>query len=82
MSRAESDVAIELIRKVTMGKTLLMVEHDMGVVFGLADRVAVVVYGQVIACDTPDSIRANTKVQEAYLGVPKDQQKRGSDVFA
>jgi branched-chain amino acid transport system ATP-binding protein len=68
MSRSESDAAVELIRKVTVGKTLLMVEHDMSVVFGLADKIAVVVYGEVIACDTPANIRANQKVQEAYLG--------------
>ncbi|HJV81439.1 ABC transporter ATP-binding protein [Noviherbaspirillum sp.] len=68
MSRSESDAAVELIRKVTVGKTLLMVEHDMSVVFGLADKIAVVVYGEVIACDTPTNIRANQKVQEAYLG--------------
>ncbi|HYC43622.1 MAG TPA: ABC transporter ATP-binding protein [Noviherbaspirillum sp.] len=68
MSRSESDAAVELIRKVTIGKTLLMVEHDMSVVFGLADKIAVVVYGEVIACDTPANIRNNAKVQEAYLG--------------
>jgi branched-chain amino acid transport system ATP-binding protein len=68
MSRSESDAAVELIRKVTVGKTLLMVEHDMSVVFGLADKIAVVVYGEVIACDTPTNIRGNQKVQEAYLG--------------
>jgi branched-chain amino acid transport system ATP-binding protein len=68
MSRSESDAAVELIRKVTVGKTLLMVEHDMSVVFGLADKIAVVVYGEVIACDTPQNIRSNAKVQEAYLG--------------
>jgi branched-chain amino acid transport system ATP-binding protein len=68
MSRSESDAAVELIRKVTVGKTLLMVEHDMSVVFGLADKIAVLVYGEVIACDTPSNIRANAKVQEAYLG--------------
>lgn len=68
MSRSESDAAVELIRRVTVGKTLLMVEHDMGVVFGLADKIAVVVYGQVIACDTPEKVRNNPAVQEAYLG--------------
>ena len=68
MSRSESDHAVELIRKVTQGRTLLMVEHDMGVGFGLADRIAVLVYGQVIACDTPARIRENAQVQEAYLG--------------
>jgi energy-coupling factor transporter ATP-binding protein EcfA2 len=51
MSRSESDHAVELIRKVTVGKTLVMVEHDMSVVFGLADRISVLVYGEVIATD-------------------------------
>lgn len=74
MSRSESDAAIELIKSVSVDKTLLIVEHDMGVVFGLADRVAVVVYGQVIACDTPENIRANARVQEAYLGVKKEKK--------
>ncbi|MDY7574359.1 ABC transporter ATP-binding protein [Actimicrobium sp. CCI2.3] len=68
MSRSETETAVELIRKVTVGKTLLMVEHDMSVVFGLADKIAVLVYGEMIACDTPANIRGNTKVQEAYLG--------------
>jgi branched-chain amino acid transport system ATP-binding protein len=82
MSRGESDAAIELIKTVSTDKTLLIVEHDMGVVFGLADRVAVVVYGQVIACDTPENIRANAKVQEAYLGVKKEHKKEVMDGIA
>ena len=68
MSRSESDQAVELIRKVTAGKTLVMVEHDMSVVFGLADRISVLVYGEVIATDAPALIRSNAAVQEAYLG--------------
>ncbi|NLD67868.1 MAG: ABC transporter ATP-binding protein [Limnobacter sp.] len=68
MSRSESDRAVELISRVTEGKSLVMVEHDMGVVFGLADRISVVVYGEVIATDTPANIRNNRAVQEAYLG--------------
>ncbi len=68
MSHSETDYAIDLIRSVSEGKTLLMVEHDMSVVFGLADRVSVVVYGEVIASDAPDRIRGNRAVQEAYLG--------------
>jgi len=68
MSRSESDRAVELIRRVTEGKTLVMVEHDMSVVFGLADRISVLVYGEVIATDTPAGIRGNRAVQEAYLG--------------
>jgi branched-chain amino acid transport system ATP-binding protein len=57
-----------LLDEVTAGKTLLTVEHDMGVVFGLADKIAVLVYGEVIAFDTPEAVRANPRVQEAYLG--------------
>jgi branched-chain amino acid transport system ATP-binding protein len=68
MSRSESDHAVDLIRRVTVGKTLIMVEHDMSVVFGLADRISVLVYGEVIATDVPAKIRSNRKVQEAYLG--------------
>jgi branched-chain amino acid transport system ATP-binding protein len=68
MSKSETRRFIELIKEVTVGKTLLTVEHDMGVVFGLADKIAVVVYGEVIAFDTPENVRANQKVQEAYLG--------------
>ena len=73
MSRSESDHAVELIRKVTVGKTLVMVEHDMSVVFGLADRISVLVYGEVIATDTPEAIRNNRRVKEAYLGTSLDE---------
>ena len=68
MSHSETDRFVELIREVTVGKTLLTVEHDMGVVFGLADKIAVLVYGEVIAFDEPGAVRANARVQEAYLG--------------
>lgn len=68
MSKTETAHFIALIKQVTVGKTLLTVEHDMGVVFGLADKIAVVVYGEVIAFDTPAAVRANPRVQEAYLG--------------
>jgi len=68
MSRTETAHAVELIRSVTVGKTLIMVEHDMGVVFNLADRISVLVYGEVIATGAPAEIRANPAVQEAYLG--------------
>jgi len=68
MSREETNRFIELIKEVTVGKTLLTVEHDMGVVFGLADKIAVVVYGEVIAFDRPEAVRSNQRVQEAYLG--------------
>jgi branched-chain amino acid transport system ATP-binding protein len=68
MSRSETDDAVELIRKVTEGRTLIMVEHDMSVVFNLADHISVLVYGEVIATGKPEEIRANKAVQEAYLG--------------
>ena len=68
MSRSETERAIELVRSVTEGKTLIMVEHDMGVVFGLADRISVLVYGEVIATGTQAEVQANAAVQEAYLG--------------
>jgi branched-chain amino acid transport system ATP-binding protein len=68
MSKSETKRFVELIHDVTAGKTLLTVEHDMGVVFGLADKIAVLVYGEVIAFDEPAAVRANARVQEAYLG--------------
>lgn len=78
MSKTETTRFIELIKEVTIGKTLLTVEHDMGVVFGLADKIAVVVYGEIIAFDTPDAVRANPKVQEAYLGSPVADSQAGA----
>lgn len=68
MSHSETDYIVDLIRKVTENKTLVMVEHDMGVVFGLADRISVLVYGEIIATGAPEEVRANPRVQEAYLG--------------
>jgi branched-chain amino acid transport system ATP-binding protein len=73
MSRSETRRFVQLIRDVTVGKTLLTVEHDMGVVFGLADKIAVLVYGEVIAFDEPEVVRANPRVQEAYLGSLAEQ---------
>lgn len=73
MSRGETERAVALIRRVTVGKTLLMVEHDMEVVFGLADRISVLVYGQIIATGTPEEIRSNVAVQKAYLGATPEE---------
>jgi branched-chain amino acid transport system ATP-binding protein len=73
MSNSEAENAVALIRRITEGKTLIMVEHDMNIVFDIADRISVLVYGEIIATDTPENIRSNARVQEAYLGeVPSD----------
>lgn len=68
MSHTEAKNAVALIHKVTAGKTLIMVEHDMNIVFDMADRISVLVYGEIIASDVPSKIRGNPHVQEAYLG--------------
>ena len=68
MSHEETDYAIDLIKSATQGRSLLIVEHDMDAVFSLCDRISVLVYGQVIATGTPEEIRNNQKVKEAYLG--------------
>jgi branched-chain amino acid transport system ATP-binding protein len=68
MSHAETERVVSLIRKVSEKRTLLMIEHDMSVVFDLADRISVLVYGELIASDAPARIKANAEVQRAYLG--------------
>ncbi|HTP98508.1 MAG TPA: ABC transporter ATP-binding protein [Casimicrobiaceae bacterium] len=68
MSRGEADLAVALIHRISQGRTLLIVEHDMSVVFGLADQISVLVYGKILATDTPERIRDNAAVQAAYLG--------------
>jgi branched-chain amino acid transport system ATP-binding protein len=68
MSAAEAARAVALIRKVSQGRTLIMIEHDMDVVFDLADRISVLVYGQIIASDIPARIKQDSAVQTAYLG--------------
>lgn len=68
MSASETEYMVNLIRDVTVGKTLIMVEHDMGVVFDLSDTISVLVYGEILASDTPANVRANDRVQQAYLG--------------
>ena len=78
MSKSETSRFIKLIKDVTVGKTLLTVEHDMGVVFGLADKIAVVVYGELLAYDMPEAVRANARVQEAYLGSSVADLQAGS----
>ena len=68
MSNDESMYIVELVRRITQGKTLMVIEHDMDVVFSLADRISVLVYGRIIATGDPQAIRENAAVQEAYLG--------------
>ncbi len=67
MTREQTKEAIALIKKVTRGKTLMVVEHDMEVVFNMADRITVLTYGMVLASGSPEEIRRNEKVKEAYL---------------
>ena len=74
MSHSETDYIVGLIRDVTVGKTLIMVEHDMGVVFNLADRISVLVYGEIIASGPPEQVRGDPKVQEAYLGAALEEE--------
>ena len=68
MNRSETEQAVEFLRNVSEGKTLVVVEHDMSVVFSLADRISVLVYGEVLTTDIPNNVKKNTAVQEAYLG--------------
>ncbi|WP_250509267.1 ABC transporter ATP-binding protein [Caballeronia sp. GACF4] len=68
MNRAEASRALALIRATTQGRTLVVIEHDMDAVFGLADRISVLVQGRVIATGTPAAIRDDRAVREAYLG--------------
>jgi branched-chain amino acid transport system ATP-binding protein len=68
MSRDETHHAVELIKKLTEGKTVVIIEHDMDVVFSLADRITVLSYGTIIATGPPDEIKRNQAVKDAYLG--------------
>jgi branched-chain amino acid transport system ATP-binding protein len=68
MSSEETREAVKLIQRVTEGKTLIIVEHDMEVVFSIANRISVIYYGKVLASGLPDKIRNDQKVKDAYLG--------------
>jgi branched-chain amino acid transport system ATP-binding protein len=68
MSRDETHDAVALIRKLTEGKTVVIIEHDMDVVFPLADRITVLHYGKILASGSPEEIRINQDVKDAYLG--------------
>jgi branched-chain amino acid transport system ATP-binding protein len=68
MSKDETHYAVELIRKLTKGKTVVVIEHDMDVVFSLADRITVLHMGTILASGPPNEIRENQAVKDAYLG--------------
>ncbi|PKN69102.1 MAG: ABC transporter ATP-binding protein [Deltaproteobacteria bacterium HGW-Deltaproteobacteria-12] len=68
MSKEETHYAVELIRKITKGKTVVIIEHDMDVVFSLADRITVLHQGTILASGSPSEIRENQAVKDAYLG--------------
>src|SRR3546814_14367755 len=76
MSREETEYTVGLIRELSAGRSLMLVEHDMEVVFSLSDRISVLVYGEIIATGTPDEIRKNEQVQEAYLGKEVKARKK------
>lgn len=68
MSKSETERATNLIRSIAKNRTVLIVEHDMGVVFDLSDTISVLVYGEVIYSDKPENVKTNQAVKEAYLG--------------
>ena len=68
MTREQTREAVSLIKRVTQGKTVMVVEHDMDVVFSMADRITVLSYGEILASGSPDEIRGNERVKKAYLG--------------
>lgn len=68
MSKSETERATNLIRNIAKNRTVLIVEHDMGVVFDLSDTISVLVYGEVICSDKPEKVKTNKAVKEAYLG--------------
>jgi len=73
MNKQETRKVIDLMQRLRAAdreRTIVIIEHDMDVVFELADRISVLVYGELIATDTPAAVRANRAVQEAYLGTP------------
>ena len=68
MGTEEGRKILKILQKLKRRKTILLIEHDMDVVFALADRITVLVYGRVIASGSPQSIKEDEKVREAYLG--------------
>ena len=75
MTKEETKETVALIQNVTKGKTLVVIEHDMDVVFSIAHRITVLYYGEILASGTPDEIRNSEKVKEAYLGKKADARR-------
>jgi branched-chain amino acid transport system ATP-binding protein len=72
MSRADTDEMISTLVKIGEGRTVVLIEHDMNVVFGLADRVSVLVHGEVVVTGTPTEVRNDPRARRAYLGATRD----------
>jgi branched-chain amino acid transport system ATP-binding protein len=68
MTREETNQAIKMINQVTAGRTLIIIEHDMEVVFSLANTISVLHYGTILVSDTPEKIRNDQRVKDAYMG--------------
>ncbi len=68
MSKSETKRAVKLIKEISKGRTLIIVEHDMGVVFDLSNTISVLVYGKILCSDKPELVKNNKEVRKAYLG--------------
>ncbi len=71
MTTEETRDAVKLIERITVGKTLIIIEHDMDVVFSIADRISVLYYGKILATGTAEEIKESQEVKQAYLGSKK-----------
>ncbi len=79
LTSAERSGVMEIIRKLPSDIAVIIVDHDMDLVFGLANRIIVLHYGQIIAEGTPEEIQANPKVREVYMGIEEERRHVGAD---